>query len=173
VGKADFERTAARIPGLTLNSFSTAADGQDIVNRINLRFSTPDALLRFLDAAGTAAASSPGRGAASPGASLVRENGQNRLILPLSGRAAQSETASLDKELEDLVAEASRGYSLDLSFSLPAEVELRLVNGAGQPLSTPPAAWKTSQNGNRAAFSAPIGDLILAKEKVSLEIRWN
>jgi hypothetical protein len=152
VGKADFERTAARIPGLTLKSFDSSDEGNDIVSRVTLDFTDTAALIRFLDAAGQ-------------GASLVRENGQNLLSLQIGGGQG-----AVNPELGELATLVSEGYSLDLSFSLPSQAELTLTDGTGRPLSAPPH-WRLA-GGSRLSFSAPIGDLLLFDGPLRLEIRW-
>jgi hypothetical protein len=50
-GRADWERTAARVDGMKLSSFSTSNDTRDIINKVTLEFSTTDALLKFLNPA--------------------------------------------------------------------------------------------------------------------------
>jgi hypothetical protein len=153
VGKADFERTAARVPGLTLKSFDSLVAGKDVVNRVTLDFTDTASLIRFLDASGR-------------GASFVRENGQNLLSLQIGGGQG-----AVNPELEELAALISEGYSLDLSFSLPSRGELTLTDGTGRPLSAPPR-WQLTGGGSRVSFSAPIGDLLLFDGQVRLEVRW-
>ena len=151
VGKTDFERTAARIPGLTLKSFNSAVDGADVVYRVTLNFADTDALLRFLDASGQKA-------------SLSRENGRNRFSLLLAAGGP------VEPGLGNLVSSASAGYFLTMSFSLPAEAELTLMDGEGGRLN-PPQGWKLS-GGGRPSFSAPIGEVLLFDGPLYLEIGW-
>jgi hypothetical protein len=153
VGKSDFERTVARIPGLTLKSFDSSAAGNDLVYRIALDFADTASLIRFLDATGQ-------------GASFVRENNQNLLSLQIGGGQDL-----VNPDLRELTASISEGYSLDLSFSLPSRAELSLADGTGRPLSVPPL-WRLTGGGSRVSFSAPIGDLLLFDSPVRLEIRW-
>lgn len=152
VGKVDFERTAARIPGLALKSFKSAVEGKDLVNRVTLDFADTGALIRFLDASGQRA-------------SLSRENGRNRLSLLLAAGGGR-----IDPELGELVSAASQGYFLTMSFSLPAGAELALADGEGRPLA-PPEGWELS-GGNRSSFSAPIGEILLFEGPLYLEILW-
>jgi hypothetical protein len=151
-GKADFERTAARVPGLTVKSFKSSAEGKDLVNRAVLGFADTGALLRFLDATGQRA-------------SLSRENGRNRLSLALSAGGGE-----IDNGLAELVAGASRGYFLTMSFSLPSEAEIALTDGNGRPVA-PPEGWKLA-GGGRPSFSAPIGEALLFDGPLYLEILW-
>ena len=52
VGRADFERTLDRVPGLRLLSFSTREEERDMVVNSRIEFETIQALLAFLDAGG-------------------------------------------------------------------------------------------------------------------------
>ena len=75
VGRGDFERIMARIPGLRLGSHSSsevrnAFGGRDLLTRATLDFDDTAALLAFLDSTGGHA-------------SLVQENGKNLLHLVL------------------------------------------------------------------------------------------
>jgi hypothetical protein len=152
VGKADFERTAARVPGLTLKSFNSSVQGNDIINRITLDFTGTDALIRFLDATGR-------------GVSLTRENGQNRLSLQIT------DGGRIEPELGELAGRVSEGYFLNLSFSLPSQGELILTDETGRPLPIP-QGWKILNPGREPSFSAPIGDILLFNDPARLEIRW-
>jgi len=60
VGKVDFERSLARIPGLRLSSFSakdvphsSSGGGRDLLTKVALEFKDTAALLAFLDSAGS------------------------------------------------------------------------------------------------------------------------
>jgi hypothetical protein len=152
VGKTDFERAAARIPGISLKSFKSAVEGKDLVIRVTLNFADTGALLRFLDASGQRA-------------SLSREDGRNRLSFLLADGGGR-----FDPELGELVSEASRGYFLTMSFSLPSEADLALTDGSGRRLA-PPDGWKLT-GGRRPSFSAPIGETLLFEGPLYLEILW-
>jgi hypothetical protein len=153
VGRADYERTVARVPGLALKSFNSSVEGNDVVNRVTLSFADTGALIRFLDASGQKA-------------SLSRENGHNRLSLLLADGGGV-----FDPDLEELVTGASRGYSLTMRFSLPSEAEISLVDGEGRPLN-PPRGWKLSGRGRQPSFFAPIGEVLLFDGPVCLQIEW-
>jgi hypothetical protein len=144
VGKADFERTVARVEGLSLNSFTTKTTGKDVINQVKLDFANLEALIRFLDASGQRA-------------SLAQEGGRNRLSLDFSGGGRNA-----DPELLALLASAMEGYSLDFGITLPQEPELR---------ETPPVGTVTIR-GKRAGFSVPMAELLSSAEPVTLEILW-
>jgi hypothetical protein len=145
VGKADFDRTIARIDGLSLHSFTTKTAGKDIINQVRLDFASLEALLRFLDASGQRA-------------SLTQEGGRNRLTLSFSG----ANSRSVDPELLALLASSMEGYSLDFGITLPQKPELR---------GTPPAGTVAIQ-GTKVVFSTPMAELLASPEPVTLEILW-
>jgi hypothetical protein len=156
VGRADFERTVARLPGMRLISFSAretpsggAANGGDIINKAELEFKDLESLLAFLDASGKRAV-------------FVRENGGNRLSLTLM--AARSAEA-VDHDLLTLLREVSRGYELRLSFSAPGTASLSVTPG------TVPAARIVSP-GKQVSFSIETGELLGVEEGLTVEIIW-
>jgi hypothetical protein len=153
VGKADFERTLARIEGLSLGSFTTKTAGKDIVNQVKLDFASLEALVRFLDAGGQRA-------------SLAREGGKTRLTLTFSGGGG-----GVDPELLALTASAMEGYSLDFGLTVPNVPELRILDGNGGLRETPPAGT-AALRGKRAGFSVPLAELLSSAEPVTLEILW-
>jgi hypothetical protein len=155
LGKADFERSAARIEGLSLRSFSEKTDASEVVYQAQFDFATPEGLVRFLDGAGQRA-------------SLVREGERNHLVLSFNNAAGSVE---VDEELLELVASSFEGYALVFGVTLPQTPELRVVDRNGASLDSPPAGTALLQ-GNRVSFSAPMADLLSAPEPALLEIVW-
>jgi hypothetical protein len=154
-GRADFERTVARIPSMRINSFSSKKRDGDLINRVKLHFGDTGALLKFLDALGT-------------GASLTRENGRNLLALDFGGGEVPA-----DPTLAELAAETLAGYSLSLAIDAGAEGEVFLVDRNGEIRGTEslPSGW-VLRSGRKMLFSAPVGDLVAGPEAVRLLIRW-
>jgi hypothetical protein len=156
-GRADLERSVARIPSMRIASFSSRKEGGDLVNKVRLDFGDTGALLKFFDALGG-------------GAGLTREDGRNVLALDFGG----SEGASpVDPALAELAAETLAGYSLNLSFDTGAEGEVFLVdrNGRNRSAEPPPAGW-VIQSGRKMVFSAPMAGLLVLPEPVRLRITW-
>ncbi|MDR3123722.1 MAG: hypothetical protein LBU16_08105 [Treponema sp.] len=155
VGKADFERSAARIEGLSLRSFSEKTAATDVLYRAQFDFATLEALARFLDGAGQRV-------------SLEREGEENRLALSFNHSAGRVEA---DEALLELVASSFEGYALDFGVTLPQPPQLRIADGRGAPLESPPTGTALVR-GNRVSFSAPMADLLSAAEPTLLEIVW-
>jgi hypothetical protein len=155
VGKADLERSVARVEGLSLRSFSEKTTAADVVYQARLDFATPAALLRFLDNTGQRA-------------SLSREGSENRLVLSFNHAAGR---VAADEKLLELAASSFEGYALVFGVTLPQAPELRVVDGRGALVESPPAGTALVQ-GNRVSFSAPMADLLSAAEPARLEIVW-
>jgi hypothetical protein len=152
-GKADFDRTLDRIPGLSMVSFSSKDEGNDVVNRAELEFTDMAALLSFLDAAGE-------------GASFVRENGKSRLSFILYPGLKRE-----DPELLSLIKEVSRSYEVALSLSGPGETSLALTNGRGGPLVSA-GGISLQSPAKKASLSVNTGDLLASPEGLGLEFNW-
>jgi hypothetical protein len=155
VGKADFERSAARIEGLTLRSFSERTTPADRIYQAKFDFANLEALLGFLDSSGSRV-------------SLDREEGRNRLVLSFNDSAGRFD---LDPELLDLAALAFAGYALDFSIILPQAPQLRVADGSGG-FTESPSGGTALLRGNRVSFSAAMADLLSAKNPAGLEIVW-
>jgi hypothetical protein len=152
-GRADFERSLKRLPGLTLRSFSAKDDGRDMVNRAELEFSSLEALVPFLDAHGQKAA-------------LTNVDGKNRLTLVLSEGAAGT-----DPDLLRLIESVSRDYRFDLSFSAPGDAALSLFDSRGNPLQSLPDGIITG-GGEKVSLSLPISRLLSLPGGLRVEIVW-
>jgi hypothetical protein len=155
VGKTDFERSVARIPGLKLSKYSSKeirnnSGGSDLVTKVTLDFKDTSALLAFLDSAGSRA-------------SLVRA-GEGTLLRLILIEPEPSETVT-NPDLLSLLREISEGYDFSLSFSLPGNASIEMI-----PSSVPAA--KLVPNGKKVSFSIGLGELISLKEGLILEIRW-
>jgi hypothetical protein len=151
-GKADFERSLQRVPGLVLRSFASREDERDRINTVTLEFANPEALLRFLDAGG-------GR------ASLIREGGDNRLSLQLRN------LRPADGDLTDLLRAAGEDYSLELRLILPSAASLAFTGGRGEKLAAPPAG-KGEASGREVSYVASMAELLSSPDPVFMEIRW-
>jgi hypothetical protein len=151
VGEADFERTLARLPGMSLLSFSTKDDGKDVMVTAKTRFADPASLAAFLDAYGE-------------GAVYTKTSNSSRLLLALYEGGKEA-----NKELEALFAEAAEGYSVAIRLALPAEGTLSLLDRNGRPLS---AAGEIKAEGRNLSFALPLAEIFTARDGLSLDFRW-
>lgn len=152
-GKADFERSLERLPGLKLASFSSRDDGTDIINRVKLEFRTIEALIPFL--AGTA-----------QGAFLTEENGKKQLTLILYPGIKNG-----DPELLSLFRDLSQAYAVDLSFSAARGAALSLTDGAGRPLAAAEGI-RVQGEGKTVSLSVKTGDLLSSADGLGAVISW-
>ena len=152
VGKADFERTLARIPGMSLGSFASkevnAAGGKELVTRVTLNYRDTAALLAFLDFAGSRAA-------------LVQKDGASMLRLILRDSSADI----TDTDLLALMREVFAGYGMQLTFSAPKSASLSVV-----PPSV--ASARLTPHGRKVSFAMDMGELLCMHEDLALEIAW-
>jgi hypothetical protein len=153
VGRADFERTLDRLPGMRMRSFSSKPEGKDLITRVGLEFDDIESLAGFLDATGQ-------------GVSLIREQGAVRLSFILSGG-----TAGADPELLSLVSSLSAGYEMEFIFSAPEEAAITLYSGEGKPIDSFPGGDMTPR-GKQVSFKVPMADLLSSRDGLGLEIRW-
>lgn len=153
VGRADFERSVSRIPGLKLSKYSSkdirnASGNSDLVTSVVLDFKDTGALLAFLDGTGSRA-------------SLIQEGEGKLLRLTLLDPSG----GITNPDLLSLLQEISGGYDFNISFTLPKNASIKMIP------QTVPAA-KLVSNGKKASFSIGMGELFSLKEGVGLEIRW-
>ena len=155
VGKADFERSLARIPGLRLSKYSSkdirnASGGSDLVTEVTLDFKDSGALLAFLDSTGSAHAA------------LVEENGSGKLlrltILEPSGGVS-------NPDLLALLREVSGAYEMGISLNLPGNAVITMIPASIQ-------AAKLVSGGKKVSFSINMGELLILKDGLTLEIRY-
>ena len=157
VGRADFERSLARLPGLRLKSFSEKRVGNDSVTKAEIEFKTPEALAAFLDGNGKQARFS-------------KENGTNRLTLILLD-AEGGTAASASPELSALVRELSAAYEIRISLAAPGGATLSLLDGAGNQASGVQAA-RLVPTGKHVSLSIGTGDLLSLPEGLGIVMRW-
>jgi len=153
VGRADLERTLARIPGMRLSSFSARSlpndsGGTDLVTRAVLDFRNTDALLAFLDITGSRA-------------TLMQENGSSRLNLVLLDPSPAIE----DAELLSLLREISAGYEIRIRMNVPRRIYAMMVQGAMPPV-------RAQTDGRNFSFAVDTGELPAITDGLALEVSW-
>jgi hypothetical protein len=153
VGKADFERSAARVPGLTVVSFSSKQTVRDTICQVKMNFASLDALASFLDASGQRV-------------TLVRDGGRTGLTLSVGGYGINADT-----DLLALVPVVTEGYALEFQFSLPAGASCRVLDVLGAAKTAPPAG-ALQVRGSQVEYAVPLADILASAEPVILEILW-
>ncbi|MDR1287383.1 MAG: hypothetical protein LBK08_07220 [Treponema sp.] len=149
-GRRDFERTAARLKGTHLKSFSSKITGNDLVTRVSLEFDSIETLVSFLDAAGE-------------DVSYTTANGKNVLSMTLL-RAGGAPRGGEDRSF---ITAAFEGYAAVISLKSPGAAVVP-TDGGGKRIDIPGA----SVTGGGASFSVPMGDLLSFGAPVALEFTW-
>jgi hypothetical protein len=149
-GRADFERTIDRLPGLKLLSFSSSETEKNLVTRTKMEFSRLEGLMAFLD----------------PGALRSSVTGDSRsgsLTLYLAQPSERKDPA-----LDKLIADAAASYSIKMSMSFPNEGTLSVTNSKGLPV----AVGEIITQGKRVSFSFPLNELLSSPDGIIAEFRW-
>jgi hypothetical protein len=154
VGRADFERTLARIPGMKLVSFSSREQDNDIVNNVTLEFKDIETLLAFLDSTGSRAA-------------LNRSNGSNRLSFILNKNAS----AEINANLLVLMRQVSAGYKVRMSFTAEGNSTMTFTNGAGEVISPPPEV-QAVLSGKKVSLEIGTGDILSLTNGIGVRVSW-
>jgi hypothetical protein len=153
VGRADFDRTLDRLPGMRMLSFSSHDDGKDIVNKVEMEFTDMASLLSFLDAAG-------GR------AFFVQQNGKNRLSIILYPGLKKGDPALLS-----LIQDVSQAYECVLSVTVPGEANISLLDGGGGPRESA-GEIRLQSPGKKVSLSVNTGNLLVSEEGLGAEFTW-
>ena len=153
VGRADFERGLARIPGLRLKSFSSrevnaVREGKDLLTKAVLDFDNTAALLAFLDVTGSHA-------------TLTQSSDANLLRLALLDPPQKA----INADLVSLLKEVCEGYELHISLSVPRNASLAVVPANVQ-------GAKLVSQGKKVSFTVAMGEILSLSEGLILEMRW-
>jgi hypothetical protein len=153
VGRADWERTRARIADMKLSSFSSRNDSRDIVNKVTLEFSNTAALLKYL---------APDR----KGASLNSGNGSKTFNIIFT-----EPSGAINEDLLELIQQVSYGYKLKITFNAEKDSTLSFTDGLGKAIP-PPETAEVVLKGKKVSFSLDTGELLKLKDGLGVEIRW-
>jgi hypothetical protein len=153
-GKADMERTIARIPDMKLASFSSKEDSKDIVNKVTLDFKNTGALLTFLDPSGRRAV-------------LTQEDGKNKLSLILN----EPIPSEINGDLMELIKQTAGGYRAGVSFSADKASTLTITDGKGNEIAAPKGAEVVS-SGKKVSLSMDTADILELADGLGVLIYW-
>jgi hypothetical protein len=157
-GRADWERTAARIPGVKLTSYSsrenTRAGLQNTVVTVSLEYTDAEALVNLIDASGAKV-------------SISRENQSNKLSIILN----EPIPGEINTDLLDLFRSVSAGYSVSLSFSADSNSTLKVTDGAGKEISASPVMQVVTSE-KKVSFIIETAEVAAMKDGLGMEITW-
>jgi len=153
-GRADLERTVARIPGMRIVSFSSREGEREILNRAELEFKNTEALLAFLDPSGKRAF-------------LGMENGANSLSVIIM----DPPSSAVNNDLLDLVRQVSSGYQVKLTFSSDGNSSMTLSNSSGITPDLPSGA-KIVSSGKKVSFEMETAAVLGLKQGLGVNFNW-
>lgn len=143
--RAGFDAVMARVPGMSLRSYSASEDEVDLRVKAELGFSDVAALASFLNAVGRKSAS-------------VSEGGRRSLSLTVSEGGGP-----LDPDLQNLVTAVFRGYSVKIRVIAPSDAAA-VVQGLPGSAS--------SSSGRSASFEASLSDLLSGRDRAVWTVSW-
>lgn len=153
VGKADFERTLSRLPGMKLLSFSSKEDNRDLIINAKMEFSNIQVLLAFLDASGK---NSSFRGEPSSGS---------------MGFVLSDGATAMDQGLSKLIEELSRNYSIKISMNFPSEGKLSVLDNSGKILA-PIEGSIINAKGKTVSCFFPLYAVLSYPSGLNIEFSW-
>jgi hypothetical protein len=151
VGRADWDRTLARLPGMKLVSFSARERENDLINNITLEFKNAAALTAFLDSSGRRASF----------------NGANQLNVILN----EGPSSAINPDLMELMKQTSAGYRFKISFSAEGNSTMTVSNGEGGAL-VPPASAGMVTSGKKVSLDIGTGELLSLREGIGVSFSW-
>jgi len=148
-GKADFERSLARLPGIKLLSFSSGEDEKNLNISVKAEFSDIDGLLAFMDAQGSVSSFTGGINSGS--LSFILNEGQG-IKNPL---------------LNNLIESISRGYAIRMKVTFPGPGRLEIFDNKGRTLNTIPGS-EINPTGKTVSCSIPLYGILSSPEGIKL-----
>jgi hypothetical protein len=153
VGRADFERTMDRLPGIKLTSFSSKEDKNDLIINAKMEFENLNSLMSFIDASGLRS-------------SFSGDAHSGRIFMVINDARPRINTA-----LESLIAEISLPYSVKMAMSFPNEGTVKITNNRGFSLTEIPGSTIIS-SGKKVSFSLPLNSVLSSSDGINVEFLW-
>jgi len=153
VGRADWERTVARIDGMRLVSFSSSETANDFINKATLEFTNTDALVKLLDPSGKRAAAS-------------RENGTNKLHITFN----EGSSSQINGDLMNLMKQVCDGYQFNVSFSAQGNSTMTVTDSAGRTVPPPQGAVLS---GRKVSLSLETETIISSTNGLEVSFSWD
>jgi len=151
IGRADWERTAQRIPTMKIVSFSSRENSREAVTNVTLEFDNTEALLKFLDPSGERSSLDAGR-----------------LQLILSDPVLPE----INDDLVELVQQVSAGYKFSISFTAEGNPSsLTITDNKGKEIP-PPTDSEIIPSGRKVSLSIPTAEILNNKNGLGVRFNW-
>ena len=158
VGRADWERTLARINGVKLSSFSVNEKGSDTVYKVIIDYDNPQALLMILD---------PGKNGSS--IEIKNDSGSFNYVINMNNSFA--DFSEYDESLLVLARIMFADSKFSISFSAQSDSSMTITSNGGKSFS-PPASAQIIQKGKNVSLSMDIMDFIEITEDFTVNFKW-
>lgn len=149
VGRADLERTAARVSGLSLVSYSTRVSGKDSVHSAEFSFASIEALSAFLDSQGQ----------------QCRADFKGKRIAFSFPQQKESNPGH-----KEMVTEALQGYDFSFSIAMPGQANVLWLDKEGKTLQNITGSFVTRNN--TVEYTVPMAQLVFLDASQTMEVRW-
>jgi hypothetical protein len=154
VGRADFESSFNRIPGLAMTNFSEKTDDDDRLFLVKAAFDNLDALMIFLDSQGQQVKLEQD------------EDGTNILTVYLL-----LDTQDLDSDMLEAIPLIFNGYRFDFDIDFPQKCAVSFADVDGNALPSLPFGT-TQIDSDSVEFSSSMSDLLTTGAAAAMVIRW-
>ena len=158
VGRADFQRSMARLPGLRLSSFSSTDSSVDNITRAEIKFDNCNDLMDFLDSS---------QQNSEKRALYSRDGNKNRMFLVIMDK-----DFSINTDLLSLTETVFNGYTLNFSLSVPGNANLALTDASSIRYNTIPETIKLVPSGKKVSVKMDMISLFDFPEGLGLEFTW-
>jgi len=148
-GRADLERTAARVPGLSLVSYSARQQGADTIHSAEFSFASLEALSAFFD---------------SQGRQFLADAGGKRI------RLAFPEQANTNPDFKELLTGALEGYEFSFSLTVPEQASVVWLDKDGKTIQN--VIGSCLSRNNSVEYTVPMGQLVFLDASQVMEVRW-
>jgi hypothetical protein len=149
VGRADLERTAARVSGLSLVSYSSKVLGKDTIHNAEFSFTSVDALCAFLD---------------SQGQQCKADFYGKQMIFSFP---MQKESNPGHKQM---MTEALQGYDFSFSLAAPGQAQVSWLDKDGKIMQN--IAGNVKTRNNTVEYTVPMAQLVFLDASQTMEVRW-
>jgi len=148
-GRADLERTAARVQGLSLVSYTSRQAGNDTIHTAEFSFTTVQALSAFFD---------------STGRQFLADFQGKRVTLSFP------EQKGPDPEFQGLLTSALEGYSFSLSLTVPGKAQFLWLDKEGKAMQN--YRGNCVAGNNTVEYTVPMTQLVFLDASQKMEVRW-
>jgi len=148
-GRADLERTAVGIQGLSLVSYTSRQAGNDMIHSADFSFTTVEALSAFFD---------------STGRQFLADINGKRITFSFP------EQKEPDPEFQGLLTGVLEGYGFSLSLTVPGKAQYQWLDKEGKTMQN--YRGNCVARNNMVEYTVPMAQLVFLDASQKMEVRW-